>query len=394
MLGEKLKSLRKKENLSQEELAEKLNVTRQSISLWENNQSSPSIDNIIAISRIFSISIDELVDNQKSDEKEEKQPANKSNKRKIIIAGIAGLVIVVAVVVVFLLINRQPNVDGNTKPLSSEEIYNIAAQSTVEIQVTTDDGKVTGTGFCDDNNGTIITNYHVIKGGTSGFVKDYYGTKYDIDSVIGYDKELDIAILKTDFKCDSVLPKRDTALKVGEEVYALGSSQGLTDTFSSGIISAIDRDIDGRSYIQTTAPISSGNSGGPLIDKYGKVVGINSASISDGQNLNFVIDIKEVNNVRRDKNQSLSQLYNLYNPNRPYYEEINTFFGIQVGKYAGTVHLYSCELVTEYNEQYKKGNEEGYAVFVTLQDAVKSGYHRCDDCHCADEFWKLYDSRH
>ena len=402
MLGDKLKLLRKKANLSQEELADQLGVTRQSISLWENNQSSPSIESIIAISRIFGISIDELVDNQNSDEEKDnlkedklsdKTQEKKTNKTKIIVAVSAVLVALTAIAVfVLLLINRQPT-DKNIS-LNSEEIYNAAAQSTVEIQIVTDDGKVTGTGFCDDNDGTIITNYHVIRGGTEGFVKDYYGTKYDIVSVIGYDEDKDIAILKTDFKCDAVLPKRETALKVGEDVYALGSSQGLTNTFSSGIISALDRNVNGNSYIQTTAPISNGNSGGPLIDKQGNVVGINCGALSNGQNLNFAIDIKEVSKVSRDKYQTLSQIYNLSDPNRPDYEDINLFIGIPDGEYAGTVHLCSCELVKSYYEKWKSEKYEGYATFSHLKEAVDYGYQRCDSCHCADEYWERYNQKY
>lgn len=419
MLGDKLKSLRKKANLSQEELADQLGVTRQSISLWENDQSSPSIENIIAISRIFEISIDELVDNRNSDEKtdnlKEDKPADNTQEKKMnltkIIVAVSAVVVALAaiVVVVLLLMNRLPANDSISEEtydtstqsttdkamgLTSEEIYNIAVQSTVEIHIITDEGKITGTGFCDDNNGSIITNYHVITGGIEGYVKDYYGTKYDIVSVIGYDEDKDIAILKTDFICDTVLPKRETALKVGEDVYALGSSQGLTGTFSSGIISALDRSIDGNSYIQTTAPISNGNSGGPLIDKSGNVVGINCGGLSDGQNLNFAIDIKDVAKVSRDKYYTLFQIYNRSIPNKPDFEDINTFIGIPDGEYAGTVHLHSCDLVKSYYEKWKREDYEGYVTFGLIKEAVDCGYQKCDSCHCADEYWERYNQKY
>ena len=92
---------------------------------------------------------------------------------------------------------------------------------------------------------------------------------------------------------------RTDLLQTGETVYALGSSLGLADSFSDGIISANQREIGGQIFIQTTAPISHGNSGGPLIDKYGKVVGITTARIETGQNLNLAVPISSVLKIDR-----------------------------------------------------------------------------------------------
>ena len=101
-----------------------------------------------------------------------------------------------------------------------------------------------------------------------------------LNSVATVSEEKDIAILETSCTISTPLEFRESAVKTGETVYAIGSSLGLTGSLSNGIISSAEREVDGNTYIQTTAPISSGNSGGPLIDEYGKVVGITTASFN------------------------------------------------------------------------------------------------------------------
>ena len=183
--------------------------------------------------------------------------------------------------------------------LSAEEIYALAAPSTVEITAESNDFTSTGTGFFYDNSGTVITNYHVIDGCYSGTITVSDGGKYDILTIIGYNKDLDIAVLSTSKKDSIPLTIRTDTINTGEKVYALGSSLGLSGTFSEGIVSSSNRIIDGYNYIQTTAPISSGNSGGPLLDKNGNVIGINTATIEDGENISLAIPILEVENVEK-----------------------------------------------------------------------------------------------
>lgn len=185
--------------------------------------------------------------------------------------------------------------------LSAEEIYQLASPATVEIRVETEYGIATGTGFFDSADGTIITNFHVLEDATSGSVYLRNGERYDILKLVGFDRYLDIAIIQIDYQPTSILQVRTDLLQTGETVYALGSSVGLSDSFSQGIISANQREIGGQIFIQTTAPISHGNSGGPLIDKFGKVVGITTAGIETGQNLNLAVPISSINKVNRSK---------------------------------------------------------------------------------------------
>ena len=194
--------------------------------------------------------------------------------------------------------------------LTPEDIYSLVAPSTIEIKASNSNYSSTGTGFFDDINGTVITNYHVIEDAKEAKIKTYDGKEYDVLKVLGYDKQNDIAILST--KCTSSTPvvKSSSPVATGQKVYALGSSLGLTGTFSEGIVSTASRDIDGTNYIQITAPISHGNSGGPLLNEQGEVIGITSAGFVDGQNLNLAIPIQEVAKVPRNKNLTLLELFN------------------------------------------------------------------------------------
>ena len=127
-------------------------------------------------------------------------------------------------------------------------------------------------------------------------------------NVLGYDADLDIAILQTGAEGYTPLVRRTAKVVTGESVYALGSSLGLSGTFSDGVVSSASREFDGQYYVQHTAAISHGNSGGPLLDKYGQVMGINCAYIDGGQNINLAIPIEMVDTVSRNVNKPLSDL--------------------------------------------------------------------------------------
>ena len=197
----------------------------------------------------------------------------------------------------------------NTDELDSEEIYKIASPSTVEIQAFNEYYGSQGSGFFDDDKGTVVTNYHVIEGTYEGTIITSDKKKYNITGVLGYDANLDIAILSTDIGTSVPLTRKTDKVVTGEKVYALGSSQGYSGTFTEGIVSTAEREEDGHIYIQHSAPITNGNSGGPLLDKYGHVMGINNWVRTDGQNLNFAIPIDQVDNVSRSSSMTLAEVY-------------------------------------------------------------------------------------
>ena len=156
-----------------------------------------------------------------------------------------------------------------------------------------------GSGFFIDSEGLFITNYHVIEDAHSAKIIMADGKEYDVKGVYDCDKARDIALLKVDGSGFAYLEPDTSALMTGQTVYAIGSPYGLSNTISDGIISNADRKLNDLDYIQISAPISPGSSGGALINEYGKVIGITCAGITDGENLNLAVPIKYINNLEK-----------------------------------------------------------------------------------------------
>ncbi len=196
------------------------------------------------------------------------------------------------------------------KELTAEEIYEKCSKATVEIIAEIAGDKYNlGSGFFLDD-GTVVTNFHVVAGADRMQVITYGNKVYEVEQVLGYDADIDLIVLKINSQNES-LNENSEGITVGEEIYILGSPLGLTGTFADGMVSSASRKIENVDYIQVTAPMSPGNSGGPLLNKYGEVMGINTWQYADGQNLNFSINIEEVNNVSTDNPLSMSQFYQL-----------------------------------------------------------------------------------
>ena len=170
----------------------------------------------------------------------------------------------------------------------------------VSIEVETGEGQVTGSGFLYNNKGDIITNSHVVGDASSVTIKMADTTVYK-GAVIGKSDTTDVAVIrvselagKNPFKV-----RKDKNLEVGDEVIALGSPLGLQNTATTGIISGVNRDFTIEKYeykgvYQISAPISPGNSGGPLLDrKTGEVLGINSAKVGE-ETIGFSIPINQI----------------------------------------------------------------------------------------------------
>jgi len=150
-----------------------------------------------------------------------------------------------------------------------------------------------GSGFLISKDGDVVTNYHVIRNGSTALVKLPNGTFFAVDGVLAYDKSRDVAIIKAHGVDFRTLTLGDSdRLQVGEEVVAIGNLLSLESTVSNGIVSAI-RTVDEGKFVQITAPISPGSSGGPLFNMSGEVVGITTSHLVGGQNLNFAIPIND-----------------------------------------------------------------------------------------------------
>jgi S1-C subfamily serine protease len=182
------------------------------------------------------------------------------------------------------------------------KIFNLLKDSVVliktKVQTTTElQDKAQGSGFIYDQNGHIITNYHVIEGADEISVTFTSGN-VTTATIIGTDPYSDIAIIKAFSPYETFRPVvlgNSSALIVGEQVAAIGNPFGLSGTITAGIISQIGRDLSAPGgyrivdVIQLDAAINPGNSGGPLVNMWGEVVGMNTAIISDSIGVGFAI---------------------------------------------------------------------------------------------------------
>src|SRR5262245_24164494 len=145
----------------------------------------------------------------------------------------------------------------------------------------------TGSGFVYNSRGHIVTNNHVVDGAEKITVTYHDGTEATA-TVVGKDADSDIAVIKVDQTSYPPLPRGDSAkLKVGELVMAVGSPFELSQSVTTGIISAVERNNVGinkfESFLQTDAAINPGNSGGPLVNMSGEVIGVTSAIVTGGR---------------------------------------------------------------------------------------------------------------
>ena len=186
---------------------------------------------------------------------------------------------------------------ADTSVASVSAVYRKANRGVVEITVTSDSSssspfgapgseqsQAQGSGFVLDERGHIVTNQHVVEGASEVSVRFWDGTSYSA-KIVGTDASTDLAVLQVDAPAAKLHPLTlgsSSALAVGDGVIAIGSPFGLEGTVTSGIVSALHRQIQAPNgfsiddAIQTDAAINHGNSGGPLLDALGRVVGVNA----------------------------------------------------------------------------------------------------------------------
>jgi len=183
----------------------------------------------------------------------------------------------------------------------AEQIFNEVADSIVVINVQTALGGALGSGFVVDSNGIIVTNFHVISEAENATVKFKNGSSYPITEVIDYDPVRDFFVFKINASGLPVTPLGNSDnLTPGQKVLVIGAPLGLDYTISNGLFSGIRDDVSGQKIIQFTAPISPGNSGGPLLNMQGQAIGMATFTNMGGQNLNFAISINEIKEHLRD----------------------------------------------------------------------------------------------
>jgi S1-C subfamily serine protease len=191
---------------------------------------------------------------------------------------------------------------ANRSALTIGEIYRRSYKGVVEITITSGssnpfsngDQRAQGSGFVYDTDGHIITNEHVVDGAQTVSVRFWNGSIYKA-SVVGTDPSTDIAVIKVDAPKSILSPLTvgdSSKVQVGDGVVAIGSPFGLEETVTSGIVSALHRQMQApnnftiNDSIQTDAAINHGNSGGPLLSARGQVIGVNAQINSGGDNGN------------------------------------------------------------------------------------------------------------
>jgi serine protease Do len=192
------------------------------------------------------------------------------------------------------------------------------------VQVRTPGGL--GSGFIINEEGFLITNFHVIEGETQISVEVYHQKNGDLErrsykqiKIVAINKFQDLALLRIE---DKDAPKfsrvslgDSEALAVGERVFAIGSPLGLERTVTEGILSTKTREMQGDLYLQTTAQINPGNSGGPLFNLRGEVIGVTNMKITFGEGLGFAIPIES---VKFFLNHRDAYAYDNDNPSNPF----------------------------------------------------------------------------
>jgi S1-C subfamily serine protease len=198
--------------------------------------------------------------------------------------------------------------------LSIADIYDRTSESVVEIAASSSAGdgqSAQGSGFVYDAEGHVITNQHVVAGASEVNVRFSNGSSYPA-SVVGTDRSTDLAVLRVDAPAALLQPLElgdSSAVREGDAVVALGSPFGLEGTITSGIVSALHRQMTAPNNftitdsIQTDAAINHGNSGGPLLDANGRVIGVNAQIESESGGNDGVGFAIPSNTVRRIADQ-------------------------------------------------------------------------------------------
>ncbi len=198
------------------------------------------------------------------------------------------------------IINQQ-NVDFNEKIellKTSEQDFSGVISEVIKGVVSVRTDKSIGTGFIISPDGYVVTNYHVIR--DSKIIRTTtFDNKNHEAFFIGGDELTDLAILKMDGNFDYLNFADSDAIQIGEKVIAIGNPLGLSFTVTEGIVSAVKRQgpngLEG--YVQTDVTLNPGNSGGPLINRRGEVIGINNFKIGGAESLGFALESNKAKEV-------------------------------------------------------------------------------------------------
>lgn len=358
---------------------------------YDNYNSSLSENEILYLKSRINTNINKIDNNEKKKEKA------KNNKRPSIITMIILIIVIVAA--------------GTGLYFN---IFNFDIEKCKEsvVLITTYDkyGTMlgTGSGFCAFKDDRIVTNYHVIEGAYKIVVTTNSKKNYEAKSVEIFRKSDDLAIISIDGSLKPLKVTSPNSCRVGDEIITIGSPKGELNIVSKGTISSLDNQM----YIAITAPISHGSSGGVLINKRGKVIGITSSGYEDAQNLNYAISAKVLIQLEQHLYKAIfldeNSYQNSYEHNGSIYDEMLEFENIDdmnyyrsakmlgfyrstsgFSKFDDTLATCTGNLVSEYNS---KSVNEKYAVYDNFVDLRGyDNYKNLDSSVNNISNWTIYD---
>ena len=237
-----------------------------------------------------------------------------------------------------------------SQTLTAEQIYKKVSDAVVVIHAYdyNDELATQGSGVIINDEGYVVTNYHVLAGNERIEVLHNKEILPFLD-IIGIDVERDILIIKIENNKIPAMKIGDSkTLNIGEKVYAIGSPMGFENTISEGIISGLrNYDEFGGNFIQITASISPGSSGGAVVNDKGELIGISTLSVMEGQNLNFAIPIDDVLKVeiRSYIKDDIYKDYELFFKGfdafkKGYYQEAIEYYTLFIKKYPNPANAY------------------------------------------------------
>ncbi len=199
-------------------------------------------------------------------------------------------------------VSQQKNDFDNQIELlkNTQQDFSLVIEDSVKKVMTIATDISAGTGFAVGNDGYILTNHHVVSGSNVIQVQTYDDKVYTAE-LVGSDSVKDLAVLKITYSVEGFEFADSEEVVVGQKVIAIGNPLGLSFTVTEGIVSAVHREGPNglNAYIQTDVTLNPGNSGGPLIDKSGKIVGMNNFKVGGAEALGFALEsntIKETAN--------------------------------------------------------------------------------------------------
>lgn len=272
--------------------------------------------------------------------------------------------------------------------ISSAKIIGRALDNTLTIFALDSDGEMIaqGSGFFMPG-GHVVTNAHVVTGATRVRIENLIGQTLGIrSSAIAVDVEMDVAVLSAPASSTVLgLTLSNSDPSVGDDIWVFGSPLGLQGSTSSGIVSA-RRDVEDQDLIQITAPISSGSSGGPVINTSGEVIGIATAMLTGGQNLNFAVPIANLQSFDLRSEQSVPFPSATSNESEAYelvdgiFDELTNLETVLIGSWqTGELTRYQYLLADEPAKMYQFQGNAGDTIEINARstdfDTVASFQH-------------------